>query len=116
VASAGLFTGGLAMAGAGMKNILDDAVGQDRVTMSSDGSGGGGTTPEPPSNLGDDGMIEPDALNDLSADDILKDDGKVLGKSTGRKMPVRTVRTRRTSTTSGTNSPTVPPNPNPGRR
>lgn len=94
VAAAGLLTGALAMAGAGAENILNDAAGQDRVNMSSDGSGGGGGEPEPTSTLGDDGMIEPDSLNQLSADDVLKDNGKVLGKSTGRKMSVRTVRTR----------------------
>ncbi|QMU78404.1 hypothetical protein GXW83_24560 [Streptacidiphilus sp. PB12-B1b] len=61
------------------------------------GTGGGGGTPAgfggaDAGVLGPDGMIDSDAIDDLTADDILKDNGSVLGKNSGRKMPVRTVR------------------------
>ncbi|MCD0484583.1 WXG100 family type VII secretion target [Streptacidiphilus sp. ASG 303] len=69
------------------------------------GGRGGGGGEEPPTGGGRGGESEPGEegelppgrdpgvdIDKLSADDILKDDGEVLGENTGRKMPVRSAR------------------------
>jgi hypothetical protein len=43
VVSAGAIAGGLGLASVGLSNVLGDAAGPDRVNMSSDGTGGGGS-------------------------------------------------------------------------
>jgi hypothetical protein len=90
VAAAAQIVTGLSIAGAGAANIMNDAVGPDRVDMTSDGSGGGGggdwDTAAKVDRTKPSGQADPDAKPRGRPESLSKNDNPTTIRAKGREV------------------------------